>query len=65
MMTGDSKTTADAVAKKIGLDGVIAGVLPDQKAAEVKRLQSEKMDRTIKRWIGQSSPPRNAREAGC
>jgi P-type Cu+ transporter len=39
MMTGDSKTTAAAVAKKLGLDDVIAEVLPDQKAEHVARLQ--------------------------
>jgi Cu+-exporting ATPase len=39
MLTGDSETTARAVAAKLGLDDVIAGVLPDQKAREIKRLQ--------------------------
>jgi Cu+-exporting ATPase len=39
MLTGDSETTARAVAVKLGLDDVVAGVLPDQKAATVKRLQ--------------------------
>jgi Cu+-exporting ATPase len=41
MLTGDSETTARAVAGELGLDEVIAGVLPDQKAAMVKRLQGE------------------------
>jgi Cu+-exporting ATPase len=41
MLTGDSRTTAQAVAKKLGLDDVIAEVLPDQKVDVVKRLQSE------------------------
>jgi P-type Cu+ transporter len=41
MLTGDNKTTAEAVSKKLGLDEVIAGVLPDQKAETVKRLQGE------------------------
>ena len=41
MLTGDSRTTADAVAKKLGIDDVMAEVLPDQKADQIKRLQSE------------------------
>jgi len=39
MLTGDSRTTADAVAGKLGLDDVIAEVLPDQKADVVKELR--------------------------
>ncbi len=41
MLTGDSETTARAVAKTLGLDDVVAGVLPDQKAEKVKKLQAE------------------------
>jgi len=41
MLTGDSETTARAVANRLGLDEVVAGVLPDQKAEHVKRLQDE------------------------
>jgi len=41
MMTGDSRTTAEAVAKKLAIDEVMPEVLPDQKAATVKRLQDE------------------------
>jgi Cu+-exporting ATPase len=39
MLTGDSETTARAVAARLGIDEVIAGVLPDRKAAEVEALQ--------------------------
>jgi len=41
MLTGDNRTTAESVSNKLGLDEVIAGVLPDQKAETVKRLQGE------------------------
>jgi Cu+-exporting ATPase len=39
MLTGDNKVTAGAVAKKLALDEVVAEVLPDQKAAVVKKFQ--------------------------
>ena len=41
MLTGDSRATADAVARTLGLDEVHAGVLPNQKGEIVKRLQAE------------------------
>jgi Cu+-exporting ATPase len=41
MLTGDSRTTADAVARTLGIDEVIPEVLPDQKAAVIERLQRE------------------------
>jgi Cu+-exporting ATPase len=41
MLTGDGRTTAEAVARRLGLDEVIAEVLPEQKAEVVARLQAE------------------------
>ncbi len=41
MLTGDSETTAQAVARQLGLDDVMAGVLPGGKAAAVKSLQDQ------------------------
>lgn len=41
MLTGDSRVTAEAVAKKLGIDEVIAEVLPEQKTEVVRRLQTE------------------------
>ncbi len=41
MLTGDSKSTAEAVARKLGIDEALAEVLPEDKAGHVKRLQAE------------------------
>jgi Cu+-exporting ATPase len=41
MMTGDNRRTADAVARKVGIDEVMAEVLPDQKQAKIEELRRE------------------------
>ncbi len=41
MLTGDSRITAQAVGRKLGIDDVVAEVLPDQKASAVKKFQDQ------------------------
>jgi P-type Cu+ transporter len=40
MLTGDSRATAEAVARQLGIDEIIAEVLPEQKAESIKRLKA-------------------------
>ncbi len=41
MLSGDSRTTAEAVAKQLGIDEVLAEVLPDQKRAAIEQLRTQ------------------------
>jgi Cu2+-exporting ATPase len=43
MMTGDAQAVADTVARELGIDTVLAQVLPEEKAAHIERLQREGM----------------------
>src|SRR5439155_26560602 len=40
MLTGDARGTADAIAREVGIDRVVSGLIPEQKVAEIQKLQA-------------------------
>ena len=66
MLTGDSRTTAEAVARELNIDEVFAEVLPDQKANVVKRLQEGWTHRGDgRRWNQRRACARTSTRGNC
>jgi magnesium-transporting ATPase (P-type) len=62
MLTGDNRTTAEAVARKLGIDAVEAEVLPDQKSAVIERLKRKVRS---SRWRGRRQRCPGTRRRRC